>query len=149
MNQMQDNKQQQEQGLAELKQEETHQTEIMESNTEQSQNRRPERTISPRASVHETADEVVLELEMPGVKRDSIQIKVENDELSICGERTATIDQGYEVLHQERLPFAYRRSFILSDRIATAEITATCQDGVLLLKLPKAAQAKPRRIEIQ
>ena len=109
----------------------------------------PERVVSPRASVYETPELVVLELEMPGVKREQIDIRVENDELSISGERSWPVDEKFQMLHQERLPALYRRSFILSDRINVGEISATCRDGILELKLPKAVQAKPRRIEDQ
>lgn len=145
-NQVTDPENQQKQQEHGLQTEGAGETEIMEPS--QQQNSRRERTISPRASVYETPDEVVLELEMPGVKRDSVHIQVENDELSITGERSVKLDHGYEMLHQERVPFSYRRSFVLSDRIASGNIKARCQDGVLELILPKAAQAKPRRIEI-
>jgi HSP20 family protein len=146
MNQVQDTEKQQ----RELEATDSGNTEVMGPNQQQQlQNSRRERTISPRASVYETPDEVVLELEMPGVNRDSIHIRVENDELSISGERTVKHDPGYELLHQERVPLNYRRSFVLSDRIASGNIKARCQDGVLELTLPKAAQAKPRRIEIE
>lgn len=110
---------------------------------------RQERTITPRASVYETQDEVVLELEVPGVNRESINVKVENDELTISANRKIPVDTGYETLHQERLPFNYKRAFILSDRIDAGQIKASCADGVLQLVLPKAAQAKPRQIPIE
>jgi len=111
--------------------------------------RLPERVITPRASVYETPDSVMLELEMPGVSRDSIEVSVENDELSVSGRRVYPADDGVEWLHQERLPFNYRRSFILSDRIESTNIGAEYTDGVLRLTLPKAVQAKPRKITIE
>lgn len=111
--------------------------------------RRPERTVSPRASVYETPEQVVLELEMPGASRDSIDIKLENDELAVSAHRTLPATDGLQMLHQERASVNYRRTFLLSDRIDAANIKATCKDGVLQLTLPKAAQAKPRRISIE
>lgn len=108
----------------------------------------PERTIAPRASVYETANEVILELEMPGVSRDSIDVSVENDELTVTARRVLQVDEGAEWLHQERLPFNYRRAFILSDRVDTANIAAGYVDGVLKLTLPKAPEAKPKKITI-
>lgn len=113
------------------------------------QQRRLERTVSPRASVYETPEQVVLELEMPGASRDSVEIKLENDELSVSAYRTLPASEGFQVLHQERASVNYRRTFLLSDRIDSANIKATCKDGVLHLTLPKAAQAKPRRITIE
>jgi len=110
---------------------------------------RRERTIMPRASVFETPNEVVLELEMPGVNRESIDVRVENDELSVTGRRNMPVDVGYDVLHQERVPLSYSRAFVLSDRIDASSIKAVCKDGVLQLTLPKAAQAKPRKIAVE
>lgn len=108
-----------------------------------------ERTITPRASVYETDDEVVLELEMPGVTRENINVNVDNDELSVSGRRVAPVDEGYEMIYQERLPLSYKRSFVLSDRIDASKIKATADCGVLQVILPKAAQAKPRKITIE
>lgn len=110
---------------------------------------RTDRTVTPRASVYETPESVILELEMPGVARDSIEIKVENDELSVCGQRFMPADERLEILHQERLPLSYRRAFILSDRIDPTNIEAACNNGVLKLTLPKAAEAKPKKITIE
>lgn len=108
-----------------------------------------ERTVTPRASVYETPDSVILELEMAGVSKDNVEVKVENDELTVTGRRFIPSDEGLEMLHQERLPLSYRRAFILSDRIDTGKINATCNNGVLRLVLPKSAQAQPRKIAIE
>ncbi len=127
-----------------------HETENQVANLQESKSQRPqERVIPPRASVHETQDHVILELEMPGVARDSIDVNVENDELAVSGRRVLPVDEGVQWLHQERLPFNYRRAFVLSDRIDTANISADYTDGVLKLTLPKAVQAKPRKIAIE
>ena len=119
------------------------------ANRQDTSTQRPERTVTPRASVYETANEVILELEMPGVGRDTIDVSVENDELTVFGRRVISVDEGAEWLHQERLPFNYRRAFVLSDRIDSSNIGANYTDGVLKLILPKAAQAKPRKITIE
>jgi len=108
-----------------------------------------ERTVTPRASVFETSDNVVLELEMPGVSREAIDVSVENDELTVSGRRTFAVDEGAEFLHRERLPLNYKRSFILSERIDSGNIGAKYTDGVLTLTLPKSAEAKPRKITIE
>ncbi len=110
---------------------------------------RNERTVSPRASVYDSGEEVVLELEMPGVDREKLDIRVDNDELTIYGVRQVHGYDGYEVLHQERLPLNYRRTFILSDRVDSAKISAGYEHGVLRLTLPKVAKAKPRKITIE
>jgi HSP20 family molecular chaperone IbpA len=107
-----------------------------------------DRYVTPRSSVFDTADAVVVELEMPGVGRDNIDITVDKDELTVTGHRTRSADEGYELVHQERLLLSYRRSFVLSERIDTGNIAASYDNGVLRLSLPKSAEAKPRKISI-
>lgn len=107
-----------------------------------------EKFVQPRVSVYETTEKVVLELEMPGVPRDKIDVGVDRDELTVTGARP--VDAGdCEVLHQERVPLKYRRSFILSEQIASDQIAAAYDNGVLRLTLPKAEGAKPRKIAIE
>jgi len=124
-------------------------TESNKSMQERPEQERRERIVTPRASVFETENAVILELEIPGVSRDTIDVTVENDELTVTGRRVFPVDEGAEMLHQERLPFNYRRSFILSERIDSANIGANYTDGVLKLTLPKSAEAKPRKITIE
>jgi HSP20 family protein len=108
-----------------------------------------EQFVQPRASVYEHEDSVILELEMPGVARDKIDVTVERDELTVTGWRQQEDLSGLEILHRERIPLHYRRSFVLSDRINTGAIGASCNDGVLRLTLPKSEGAKPRKIAIE
>lgn len=107
-----------------------------------------ERTVSPRANIYEDADAVTVELEMPGVSRADVQVTVENDELTVYGERRVETDEGLEVLHRERLPYSYKRTFLISDRIDSGKISASCESGLLKLTLPKAAELKPRNIPV-
>lgn len=119
------------------------------SRTENGRQTSPElRYVTPRATVYETPDAVLLELEMPGVSRDSIDITLERDELTITGQRRTENFDGAEVLHRERLPYSFRRSFVLSDSIDGARITARCENGILFLNLPKSEDLKPRKIAI-
>src|SRR5580765_3061815 len=71
--------------------------------------------LKPRASIFETADAVILELEMPGVSRESINVMVHNDELTVTGARKKNMPEHSEFVHQERFLFDYRRQFVLSD----------------------------------
>lgn len=120
-----------------------------QSNQASSDTSPSERFVTPRASVYETVDNVVLELEMPGVNREALDVTVENDELTVTGRRLFASDEHTEFIHRERLPFAYRRTFVLSERIDTARINAKYVDGVLTLTLPKSVEAKPRKITIE
>jgi HSP20 family protein len=107
-----------------------------------------DRFVTPRSSVFDTAEAVLVELEMPGVGRDNIEITVDKDELTVTGHRTRSADEAFEVVHQERLLLSFRRSFVLSERIDAANIAASYENGVLKLTLPKSAEAKPRKISI-
>jgi len=108
-----------------------------------------ERYIRPRASIFETSDSVILELEMPGATRESIDVTVHNDELTVTGARKREATDNVEVVHQERFPFDFRRQFVLSERIDGNKIQALYENGILRLTLPKSEDAKPKKITIQ
>ena len=108
-----------------------------------------DRYVSPRSTVYQSPEAVILELEMPGVTKDGLEITVENDELTITGRRDRPADEGFEVVHQERHLAAYHRTYILSERIDTSKIGAGFENGVLRMTLPKSAEAKPRKIHIE
>lgn len=113
------------------------------------QSEQAERFVQPRASVYERGDNIILNLEMPGVTRDKIEVTVEKDELTVTGWRQVDSYEDCEVLRRERLPVNFRRTFVLSENIDTGKISASCDNGVLSLTLPKSEGAKPRKIEIQ
>jgi HSP20 family protein len=107
-----------------------------------------ERYAVPRASVYEAPDAVILDMEMPGVPREQVQISVENDELTVTGRRIKDAGEDLQIFYQERPTASFRRSFILNEGISVGEITASMENGVLRLTMPKSAKAKPRKIEI-
>ena len=106
---------------------------------------------TPAVSVSETADELVLSAELPGLKEEDISIEFENSVLSISGEKTETISEGDEERRYhlfERRFGSFTRSFTLPRTVDGNNITATYDQGVLTVKLPKVAEAKGRKIEI-
>ena len=109
--------------------------------------RETERFVTPPASVNETADSYMLELEMPGVSKDGLDISIENNELSIVGRRSNSAVEG-TLIHRESRPHDYRRSFEIDPSIDTGKITARITQGVVTLTLPKAEEVKPRRIKV-
>ena len=109
--------------------------------------RETERFVTPPASVNETADSYTLELEMPGVSKDGLDISIENNELAIVGRRSNPGVEG-TLIHRESRPHNYRRSFEIDPSIDTGKITARITQGVVTLTLPKAEEVKPRRIKV-
>lgn len=107
-----------------------------------------DRFVTPRGTVYESSDAVVVELEMPGVGKDNVEITIDKDELSIVGRRSRPADEGFDIIHQERLLLPFHRTYVLSERIDTSAISAHFENGVLKLTLPKSAEAKPRKIAI-
>ena len=120
---------------------------VRENNGNATNRRDGERFSTPPASVSETADGYTLELEMPGVSKEGLEISVENNELSIVGRRsTPTIDG--TVIHRESRTHNYRRSFEIDPSIDSGKIAARMSQGVVTLTLPKAEEVKPRKIAV-
>ena len=109
--------------------------------------REGEKFISPPASVSETADGYLLELEMPGVNKEGLEISIEKNELSIVGRRSNPVIAG-TLVHRESRPHNYRRSFEIDPSIDNAKIVARMNQGVVTLTLPKAEEVKPRKITV-
>ena len=107
------------------------------------------RYVRPRADITETAHGFVVQVEMPGVNRQGLEVTFENGELTLVGHRTpVTVPTGSELMYRETRPSDFRRTFELDQSIDAAGITAKLDQGLLTLSLPKAEAAKPRRIEI-
>ena len=105
------------------------------------------RFITPAASINETADGYTLELEMPGVNKEGLDISIENNELSITGHRSPAKIEG-TLIHRESRSHNYRRSFEIDPSIDMGKISARIAQGVVTLTLPKAEEVKPRKITI-
>jgi HSP20 family protein len=105
------------------------------------------RYLTPPANIWETGDGYVLQVEMPGVGKDGLELTVENHELTIWGRRSAW-DVKADVVYRESRPFDYRRSFELDPAIDASKITAKMEQGILTLTLPKAERVKPRKITV-
>lgn len=109
--------------------------------------RESEKFITPVASVNETSDGYTLELEMPGVSKEGLEISVENNQLSITGRKSISAPEG-TLVHRESRPHNYRRLFEIDPSIDSAKISARISNGVITLMLPKAEEVKPRKIAV-
>jgi HSP20 family protein len=106
-----------------------------------------EQFIAPPASVIEAGNGYTLELEMPGVTKDGLDISVENNELTIIGRRSFPKIEG-TLIHHESRPDNFRRTFELDPSIDGDKISAKIEQGLMTLSLPKAEHVKPRKITV-
>jgi HSP20 family protein len=103
--------------------------------------------ITPTASVVEGNDAYILNVEMPGVNKEGLEISAENNELTIIGRRSLPQIEG-TLIHRESRSEDFRRVFELDPSIDTSKISARTEQGVLTLTLPKAEHVKPRKITV-
>ena len=108
----------------------------------------PARVFVPTADIYETKDALTVILEMPGVEKHNITVRVEDGLLYVEGRLDLTKYQGLQPLYIEYNIGHYSRSFQLSSKIDQTKIAAALNDGVLSLTLPKVEEAKPRVITI-
>jgi HSP20 family protein len=108
----------------------------------------PGRAFMPVTDIFETPEALTVVLEMPGVDRDSIEANVENDIVTIEGHIDFSKYEGMQPLYTEYNVGHYARSFQVSNKIDQSRISAQMKDGVVTIVLPKAEQAKPRKIQV-
>jgi HSP20 family protein len=106
-----------------------------------------EQFVAPSASVIEAGDGYTLEVEIPGVNKDGLDISVENNELTIIGRRSLPVVEGM-LIHRESRPENFRRTFELDPSIDANKIGAKVEHGLVTLTLPKAEHVKPRKITV-
>jgi HSP20 family molecular chaperone IbpA len=109
----------------------------------------PTRVFVPNADIYETKDALTVILEMPGVEKDKVDVRVEEDVLRVTGQLDLSKYKGLAPLYTEYNIGNYARNFRLSNKIDQNKIAAELKDGVLWLTLSKAEEAKPRTIEIK
>lgn len=107
-----------------------------------------EQFIAPPASIREDGDGYRLEIEMPGVNKEGLEVSIENNELTIVGRRSIPQVEGAAV-HREMRPHNFRRVFEIDPSIDSAKISARIEQGLVSLILPKAEQVKPRKIAVE
>lgn len=104
----------------------------------------------PLTDVVEDNDGIRISVELPGIKPENVEVAVENRVLSIKGEKSQAAEQNPSRLHRyERSYGRFERTFHLPETVDVDRIQAQYEHGVLTLSLPRAEQAKPRKIEIR
>lgn len=106
-------------------------------------------TWSPSVNVYDNKDSVVAEVEVPGIDRKDLHISVENNVLTIRGERRWEEKKEERSYHQvERLYGTFQRSFTLPTNVNPERVKATCKDGILTITMPKVEAAKRKEIPV-
>jgi len=103
----------------------------------------------PRINLADGGDKLVVTAEVPGLSEKDVSVAIEQDVLSITGERRVLPPEGYSMHRQERGDFKFARSLSMPCKIEAERATATVRNGVLTVALFKAPEAQPKRIEVR
>lgn len=109
---------------------------------------RPRRVFVPRATIYEVNDDIVVLVDMPGVKPENIDITLEKNELKINGYVNDLQPEGYSLVYSEYGIGDYERSFVVPQDIDREKIAAKIKDGVLELHLTRAEEFQARKIDV-
>ena len=104
--------------------------------------------VYPPVNLYETSDGYVLTAEVPGLKSDEIEVTVEHDRLTLSGERRIETPQEASLHRVERRGGSFRRTLQLPGELDADKVEASYRNGVLRVRIPKAAQHQPRRINV-
>lgn len=110
---------------------------------------RDRKVYVPRSDIYEDKDGLVLVLDVPGADEKSVDITLEKNVLTINAYPQTPNLEGFSLAYAEYGEGDYQRSFALSDEIDRGKIEASVRNGVLTLRLQKAAEAKPQKIAIK
>ena len=105
--------------------------------------------VVPPVDIFEDDSGITLLADLPGVSRDRLGVRVDGDSLTIEGTAEVAGPRQMELVYGEAQPPVYRREFSLSRELDASRIEAQLKDGVLRLTIPKAEEARPRRIEVR
>jgi HSP20 family protein len=110
---------------------------------------RQERALLPPVDVLEDSTGITLYADLPGVPKDQLHLRVEGDQLAIEAEVRLPVPENMTAGHAEVTLSRYRRTFTLSKELDPEQVSAELSQGVLRVRIPKAAHAQPRKIEVK
>ena len=102
----------------------------------------------PSVNLYETTDGYVLTAEIPGSSRDDLDVSVEGSRVTLSGKRSIELPEGASVHRRERQEGSFRRTVDLPAPLDAEKAEATYRNGVLSVRVPKAASHQPRRINV-
>ncbi len=103
---------------------------------------------TPALDLYQNSDNVVAVVELPGMRKEDIDISLHDGMLTIAGERQSSSGEGDDAERTERFSGKFRRSISLPTRVDAGKVSATYKDGILTVTLPKAEEAKPKKVEV-
>ena len=103
---------------------------------------------TPALDLYQDHDHIVAVVEVPGMRKEDIEISLHDGTLTIAGERKGESSNGEKSERSERFIGKFRRSISLPTRVDSAKVNATYKDGILTVTLPKAEDAKPKQIQV-
>ena len=103
---------------------------------------------APALDLHQSNDNIVAVVELPGMRKEDIEISLQDGTLTISGERKEETGPENGATRTERYAGKFRRSITLPSRVDANKVSATYKDGILTVTLPKAEEAKPKQIQI-
>ena len=104
---------------------------------------------SPAVDLYQNNDNVVAVVELPGMRKEEIEISLNDGTLTISGERQKGASNGEKAERSERYDGKFRRSITLPTPVDANKVSATYRDGILTITLAKAEEAKPKQIQVK
>jgi HSP20 family molecular chaperone IbpA len=108
--------------------------------------REASRTLTPPCDIYETPVGLTVLVDLPGVEKDAVEVRVEDDVLSIKGAAKSTLPM--EPVYSEYALTGFFRQFQLTEHVAQEKIQAEMKHGVLTIHLPRAEKAKPKKVTV-
>lgn len=108
-----------------------------------------ETPVRPPVDIWEDKDGITLCADMPGVSKDRLQLRIDGNNLIIEGQVRLELSGNAEALYADIRSGLYRRTFSLSGELETGKVEASLKDGVLMVRIPKRAELRPRKIEVR
>jgi HSP20 family protein len=105
--------------------------------------------LRPAVDIYEDGEKITLRADLPGVTKDRLNVRVENQSLIIEGQVQFELPEGAEASYADVRSSMYRRSFSLGGELEMEKIEANLKDGVLTLRIPKRPELRARKIQIQ
>ena len=122
---------------------------VTEREAQAVQSKGEEPALVPAVDIYEDDHGITVQADMPGVAKERLNIQADRNSLLIEGEAAIDMPVGTEALYVDVPATRFRRSFVLSAELESDRIEANVKDGLLTVRIPKRAEYRPRRIDVQ